>query len=114
MSYLKKKKFRGSNKSNKCYICKKKGHFAKNCPNKAKSIKLVDCLSKKMDFDLEEKDVEFIFSLEDKLTSKIILALKTVDSSDNDVHDFYKVSLVNQPIHLIILTPITLFPDKWS
>lgn len=59
MGYLKRKKFQG-NKSNKCYLCKKKGHFVKNYPNKAQSMKLVDYLSKKTDFEPDEHDVKSI------------------------------------------------------
>lgn len=47
--------------------------FAKNCPNKAQSMKLINYLSKRIDFDLEEDDVESIFSLEDEPILNTIL-----------------------------------------
>lgn len=60
-SYLRKKKFRGPNKSNRCYIFHKKRHYAKNYPNKAQSVKLVDFLAKKAGYNLEAEDVESFF-----------------------------------------------------
>lgn len=38
--FLRKKKFKGKT-TDACYICKKKGHFAKNCPRKERSIHLL-------------------------------------------------------------------------
>lgn len=74
--YLHKKKFRGSPKSNRCFIYNKKGHYAKNCPNKQKSVQLIQFLAMKTRFDLDEDKVESIFSLDDEPTSETIITLK--------------------------------------
>lgn len=46
-------------------------------------MKLIDYLSKKIDFDPYEDDVESIFSLEDEPSSDTILAFNITDSSND-------------------------------
>lgn len=92
MSYLRKKKFWVSNKSNRCYICHKKGHYVKNCPNKVQIVKLVDFLAKKTSFDPEDDVVESIFSLDDELSQETLLALKLESSSKDEAQEIFKVS----------------------
>lgn len=83
MSYLRKKKFRGSNKSNRYVIYHKKGYFAKNYPNKAQTVKLVDYLAKETSYGLNEEDIESVFSLEEEPMPETLLALKVEDSSND-------------------------------
>lgn len=80
MSYLRKKMFQGSNKSSKCYICHKKGHYAKNYPNKTQVVKLMDFLAKKTSYDPEDEDIKRVFSLDDEPSPHTLLALKVEDS----------------------------------
>lgn len=96
MSYLRKKNFRGSNKSNRCFMCNKKGHFAKNYLNKVQAVKLVNYLVKKVGCDPNQKDVESVFSLKEEPIPKTLLALKVDDSSNDEAQSFYKVSPVIQ------------------
>ena len=50
------------NKHNRCFICKKRGHFARNCPNKyAKDIRLIQHLQKSSMLS-DHEDVESNFS----------------------------------------------------
>lgn len=76
MSYLRKKKILRFKKSNTCYFYHKKGHYAKNCPNKSQAVKLMDFLAKTTRFDPKDNDVESIFSLDDELSPKTLIALK--------------------------------------
>ena len=49
-------------KSSRCFICKKKGHFARNCPNRpTKSVRLIEHLQDSMLLS-ESDDVESFFS----------------------------------------------------
>ena len=49
-------------KSSSCFICKKKGHFVRNCPNRlAKSVRLIEHLQDSMLLS-ESDDVESFFS----------------------------------------------------
>lgn len=106
MKYLKRKKFFGSNKSNRCYIYHKKGHFIENFPNKAQAINLVNYLAKKIGYDPNEEDVEFVFFLDEEPNSKTLMASKVEESSDDEAYGFYKVSPASQPNHLIPLSPV--------
>ncbi|KAK2651833.1 hypothetical protein Ddye_011689 [Dipteronia dyeriana] len=62
--YYRKKAKRAWNKSQKCFICGKKGHYVKKCPNnKAKSAKLVHQLEHIPGESLpSDADMESLFS----------------------------------------------------
>ncbi|CAL9217700.1 unnamed protein product, partial [Arabidopsis halleri] len=80
---LKKKSQRGFKKSDRCYICKKKGHYAKQCPNKKKRDNLLGYLAQIEDID--DSDIESIFSFDDEASDNTILAMgmeRDEDSSD--------------------------------
>ncbi|XP_010445614.1 PREDICTED: uncharacterized protein LOC104728315 [Camelina sativa] len=71
--FFRKKTQRGFKKSDRCYICKKKGHYAKQCPNKKKRDNLLGYLAKVEDID--DSDIESIFSLDDEPTDDTVLAM---------------------------------------
>ena len=72
---------RGNRKSDRCYICRKKGHYAKQCPHKGKE-KVIHSLSEIA--DLENADVESLFSVHEEPTPDVILALALDDFSPNE------------------------------
>ncbi|KAH9802413.1 hypothetical protein KPL71_001373 [Citrus sinensis] len=73
-------------KSSRCFICKKKGHYAKYCPNKReKSIRLVKHLQATTDYSPEKDELEFYFSEQDEPNDETMFALQnSSDDSDND------------------------------
>ncbi|KAH9723311.1 hypothetical protein KPL70_007079 [Citrus sinensis] len=73
-------------KSSRCFICKKKGHYAKDCPNKReKSIWLVKHLQATIDYSLEKDELEFYFSEQDEPNDETMFALhNSSDDSDSD------------------------------
>ncbi|KAL9241029.1 hypothetical protein vseg_015189 [Gypsophila vaccaria] len=89
--FFRKKKQRGFKKSDRCYICKKKGHNAKDCQNKKKRDNLMGYLAHVEDID--DADTESIFSLDDEPTDDTILAMGiepaeySSDDSDQDSDD---------------------------
>ncbi|KAH9769166.1 hypothetical protein KPL71_011894 [Citrus sinensis] len=73
-------------KSSRCFICKKKGHYAKDCPNKReKSIRLVEHLQATTDYSPENDELEFYFSEQDEPNNDTMFALQnSSDDSDSD------------------------------
>ncbi|KAH9734956.1 hypothetical protein KPL71_017574 [Citrus sinensis] len=73
-------------KSSRCFICKKKGHYAKDCPNKReKSIRLVEHLQATTDYSPEKDELEFYFSEQDEPNDDTVFALQnSSDDSDSD------------------------------
>ncbi|KAH9671216.1 hypothetical protein KPL70_017276 [Citrus sinensis] len=73
-------------KSSRCFICKKKGHYAKDCPNKReKSIRLVEHLQATTDYSPEKDELEFYFSEQDEPNDETVFALQnSSDDSDSD------------------------------
>ncbi|XP_028790364.1 uncharacterized protein LOC114746300 [Neltuma alba] len=54
-----------SKKSYRCYLCKKKGHFAKNCANKTKKdVKMLEHLQTVLMIN-EDEDIEFVIKEQD-------------------------------------------------
>ncbi|KAH9752167.1 hypothetical protein KPL71_014592 [Citrus sinensis] len=72
--------------SSRCFICKKKGHYAKDCPNKReKSIRLVEHLQATTDYSQENDELEFYFSEQDEPNDETVFTLQnSSDDSDND------------------------------
>ncbi|XP_057994942.1 uncharacterized protein LOC131175254 [Hevea brasiliensis] len=57
------KKRTGTKKSERCYICGNRGHYAKNCPrNPNKAVKLLQHIQQASHISLEHDDVESSFS----------------------------------------------------
>ena len=76
-------------KDSRCFICKKKGHFAKNCPNKpAKSSRLLHHLQASFVISTHV-DIESLFSEQESANEETIFALEETDTnstsdSEND------------------------------
>ncbi|KAH9686196.1 hypothetical protein KPL70_014280 [Citrus sinensis] len=89
-------------KPNRCFICKKCGHFARNCPHKsAKAVRLIQHLQHSSLLS-ENKDVESNFSeqLEQDDQTAFIIA-KSLDSEDisviSTVQNVNHVSTIPRP-----------------
>ncbi|KAH9716966.1 hypothetical protein KPL71_021652 [Citrus sinensis] len=72
--------------SSRCFICKKKCHYAKDYPNKReKFIRLVEHLQATTDFSPEQDELEFYFSEQDAPNDETVFALQnSFDDSDSD------------------------------
>ncbi|KAM7497705.1 hypothetical protein LguiA_022119 [Lonicera macranthoides] len=83
--YVKCKPFRGK-KSDKCFICHKSGHFAKNCTKSSKKAQFMGYIQK-IDPNIADSDLESLLSLEDEATTHTIMSVAYTDSepeTDND------------------------------
>ncbi|KAH9752716.1 hypothetical protein KPL71_014813 [Citrus sinensis] len=71
--------------SSRCFICKRKGHYAKDCPNKReKSILLVEHLQATTDYSPAKDELEFYFSEQDEPNDETMFALQNSSNSDSD------------------------------
>ncbi|XP_062094158.1 uncharacterized protein LOC133800219 [Humulus lupulus] len=62
-------------KSDKCFICGDKGHYAKQCP-KGKTAKLISHIQQTTGISLEENDLESIFSTDDEINPESLCAFE--------------------------------------
>ncbi|KAH9671226.1 hypothetical protein KPL70_017279 [Citrus sinensis] len=92
-------------KSSRCFICKKKGHYAKDCPKKReKSIRLVEHLQATTDYSPEKDELEFYFSEQDEPNDETVFALQ--NSSDDSDSDQSQVIFHQQLLSLDTTIPI--------
>ncbi|KAH9680134.1 hypothetical protein KPL71_026431 [Citrus sinensis] len=71
-------------KKSRCFICKKLGHFAKECPkNPKRSQHLVQQLQSLHQFSPDTDQIEFLYSQQESPDPDIVFALGTSDS-DSD------------------------------
>ncbi|KAH9717087.1 hypothetical protein KPL71_021694 [Citrus sinensis] len=71
--------------SSRCFICKRKGHYAKDCPNKReKSIRLVEHLQATTDYSPAKDELEFYFSEQDEPNDETMFALQSSSDLDSD------------------------------
>ncbi|KAH9680089.1 hypothetical protein KPL71_026413 [Citrus sinensis] len=71
--------------SSRCFICKRKCHYAKDCPNKReKSIRLVKHLQATTDYSPAKDELEFYFSEQDEPNDETVFALQNSSDSDSD------------------------------
>lgn len=71
--------------SSRCFICKRKGHYTKDCPNKReKSIRLVEHLQATTDYSPAKDELEFYFSEQDEPNDETMFALQNSSDSDSD------------------------------
>ncbi|KAK9180787.1 hypothetical protein WN944_023922 [Citrus x changshan-huyou] len=88
-------------KKSRCFICKKKGHFTKDCPVKPhKAIKLIQHLESTTEFSPTTDQVEHLFSEQEEPNDDTVFALP-VESSDSDSSDFEPIYTV-QPSSILI------------
>ncbi|KAL4591170.1 hypothetical protein LXL04_004120 [Taraxacum kok-saghyz] len=67
---------------------KKSGHFARDCPDKKKSARLIQALAQIEPVDIS--DIESLYSLHDEPTDAVILSLPYLDCSSDDDPDPYQ------------------------
>ncbi|KAH9792913.1 hypothetical protein KPL71_004337 [Citrus sinensis] len=71
--------------SSRCFICKRQGHYAKDCPNKReKYIRLVEHLQATTDYSPAKDKLEFYFSEQDEPNDETMFTLQNSSDSDND------------------------------
>ena len=80
--FFKKKKFRGRSNDQRCYICNKKGHFSKNCPQKKdRAIRLISTLNLS-----DSEEVESLYSEKSSADEETAFALAI--SSEESAEEF--------------------------
>ncbi|KAH9792640.1 hypothetical protein KPL71_004208 [Citrus sinensis] len=103
--------------SSRCFICKRKGHYAKDCPNKReKSIRLVEYLQATTDYSPAKDELEFYFSEQDEPNDETVFALQNSSDSDNDQSQviFHQQSLSLDTIVPIPSIKLQILPSKFQ
>ncbi|KAH9780691.1 hypothetical protein KPL71_008174 [Citrus sinensis] len=105
-------------KSSRCFICKKKGHYAKDCPHKReKSIRLVEHLQATTDYSPEKDELEFYFSEQDEPNDETVFTLQ--NSSNDSDSDQSQIIFHQQLLSLDTTIPIPsiklqILPSKFQ
>ncbi|GJZ50585.1 putative zinc finger, CCHC-type containing protein [Tanacetum coccineum] len=82
--FIRKKKQRGRT-SDRCFICQKRGHFARNCPDKKRSQALIQALNQVEPVDVS--DLESLYSLDDEPSDSVLCTIAYSNFSSDDDSD---------------------------
>ncbi|KAH9780505.1 hypothetical protein KPL71_008105 [Citrus sinensis] len=110
--------------SSRCLICKREGHYAKDCPNKReKSVRLVEHLQATTDYSPAKDELEFYFSEQDEPNDETVFALQNSSDSDSDQSQFLPskfqrpipaIGLIDTGAQRSMLNPHILPPEYWT
>ncbi|KAH9716946.1 hypothetical protein KPL71_021643 [Citrus sinensis] len=109
-------------KKSRCFICKKLGHFAKECPkNPKRSQRLVQQLQSLHQFSPDTDQIEFLYSEQESPDPDTVFALGTFDSDSDsasstepeDYSPVFHIQSVPSSSTQFILNPAILPPETW-
>ncbi|RDX82731.1 hypothetical protein CR513_36432, partial [Mucuna pruriens] len=112
--FFRKKNIRGKTSDQRCFICRKKGHYSRNCPNKAeKAIKLISSLK------LGDEEVESLYSEQSSPDEEIVFALKESEDEYQSETDSIPIFSVKELNSITISPPqpcveVQLLPSKFQ
>ncbi|XP_060211820.1 uncharacterized protein LOC132639387 [Lycium barbarum] len=88
--YFRRKSPGKSRKNDRCFICNKIGHYAKNCPQSRRSIKLLTKIEYYTGIhQAEDGDLESVLSLEDEPTENTLFSVDVYEEYDDE---YYQIS----------------------
>ncbi|GJZ50583.1 putative zinc finger, CCHC-type containing protein [Tanacetum coccineum] len=82
--FIKKKKQRGRT-FDRCFICQKRSHFVRNCPDKKRSQALIQALNQVEPVDVS--NLESLYSLDDEPSDSVLYTIAYSDFSSDDDSD---------------------------
>ncbi|KAJ0699903.1 putative transcription factor interactor and regulator CCHC(Zn) family [Helianthus annuus] len=107
--FLNKKSKRGRN-TNRCYVCNKEGHFAKDCKDKRKTQALLEAINSVEPVDVS--DIESLYFLDDEPGKRLICTISYSSSEESETSETSESKEEPLQIYMMEEDPQDVYGDQ--